>query len=93
MPEAQNKFQNDLTSGHVSKQLLKFSLPFLGAMLFQALYNVADMVIVGWYEGSIGISGVGIGGQVAVLITNAGCTISSHCGPNTLGILFIRKAQ
>jgi DegV family protein with EDD domain len=26
-----------------------------------------------------------------VLITNAGCTISSHCGPNTLGILFIRK--
>ncbi len=70
MPEAQNKFQNDLTSGHVSKQLLKFSLPFLGAMLFQALYNVADMVIVGWYEGSIGISGVGIGGQVAVLITN-----------------------
>ncbi len=28
-----------------------------------------------------------------ILITNAGCTISSHCGPNTLGILFIRKAQ
>lgn len=23
--------------------------------------------------------------------THAGCTISSHCGPNTLGILFIRK--
>jgi len=70
MPETQNKFHNDLTSGSVSERLLKFSLPFLGAMLFQALYNVADMVIVGWYEGSIGISGVGIGGQVAILITN-----------------------
>ena len=23
--------------------------------------------------------------------TNAGCTVSCHCGPNTLGILFIRK--
>ncbi|MDD4356828.1 MAG: DegV family protein [Smithellaceae bacterium] len=23
--------------------------------------------------------------------TNAGCTISCHCGPNTLGILFLRK--
>lgn len=23
--------------------------------------------------------------------TNAGCTISCHCGPNTLGILFVRK--
>ncbi len=26
-----------------------------------------------------------------VLETFAGCTVSSHCGPNTLGILFIRK--
>ena len=24
-------------------------------------------------------------------ITRAGCTISSHCGRNTLGVLFIRK--
>ncbi len=23
--------------------------------------------------------------------TQAGCTVSSHCGPNTLGVLFIRK--
>jgi len=26
-----------------------------------------------------------------ILITRAGCTISSHCGRNTLGVLFIRK--
>jgi len=26
-----------------------------------------------------------------VLITQAGCVISSHCGPNTVGILYIRK--
>ncbi len=26
-----------------------------------------------------------------ILITRAGCTISAHCGPNTLGILFVRK--
>lgn len=26
-----------------------------------------------------------------VIITRAGCTISSHCGRNTLGVLFIRK--
>ena len=26
-----------------------------------------------------------------VLITRAGCTISSHCGPNTMGILFMTK--
>lgn len=26
-----------------------------------------------------------------ILETTAGCTVTSHCGPNTLGILFIRK--
>ena len=26
-----------------------------------------------------------------ILETTAGCTITSHCGPNTLGVLFIRK--
>lgn len=28
-----------------------------------------------------------------VLMTRAGCTVSSHCGRNTLGVLFIRKAS
>lgn len=31
------------------------------------------------------------GGFVSIEETQAGCTVSSHCGPNTLGILFIRK--
>ncbi len=26
-----------------------------------------------------------------ILITRAGCTISAHCGPNTLGILYVRE--
>ena len=26
-----------------------------------------------------------------ILETTAGCTITSHCGPGTLGILFVRK--
>lgn len=31
------------------------------------------------------------GGFRQIIETQAGCTISSHCGPNTLGVLFIRK--
>ena len=26
-----------------------------------------------------------------VIVAEAGCTISSHCGPNTLGVLFLKK--
>ena len=29
--------------------------------------------------------------EAEVMITRAGCTVSSHCGRNTLGVLFIRK--
>lgn len=28
-----------------------------------------------------------------IIETPAGCTVSSHCGPNTLGILYIRKSK
>lgn len=28
-----------------------------------------------------------------VFVTRAGCTVSSHCGRNTLGVLFIRKSK
>ena len=28
-----------------------------------------------------------------VFVTRAGCTVSSHCGANTLGVLFIRKSD
>ena len=31
--------------------------------------------------------------QAAVHVTRAGCTISSHCGRNTLGVLFIRTHE
>jgi len=28
-----------------------------------------------------------------IAVTRAGCTVSSHCGPGTIGVLFIRKAN
>ena len=31
------------------------------------------------------------GGFETVYETNAGCTVSCHCGPGTLGVLFVRK--
>lgn len=38
--------------------------------LIQTLYNVTDMLIVGIYSGTVGISGVNIGGQVTFILTN-----------------------
>ena len=63
-------FENDLTQGSVTKQLIRFSMPFLLSNIIQALYSVADMLIVGWFFGENGISGVSIGSQVTMLVTN-----------------------
>lgn len=63
-------FENDLTQGSVAKQLIRFALPFMLSNLIQTLYNVTDMLIVGNYNGAVGISGVNIGGQVTFIITN-----------------------
>ena len=62
--------ENDLTQGSVAKQLIMFALPFMLSNLIQTFYNVADMLIVGNYVGSEGISGVNIGGQVTFIMTN-----------------------
>ena len=65
-----NNFQRDLTEGSVTGQLLKFSMPFLFSNLLQALYNLADMLIVGNFCGPTGASAVGMGGQVTILVIN-----------------------
>jgi putative MATE family efflux protein len=64
-------FSKDLTEGSVAKNLVAFALPLMVSTLLQACYNVADMLIVGIFTDSGGLSGVTIGGMVTVLVTNA----------------------
>lgn len=65
----QNTLINDLTTGSVTKQLIYFSLPFLLSNLLQTLYNLVDMIVVGHFVGSVGLSAVSIGGQVSFMLT------------------------
>ncbi|MBO7275079.1 MAG: MATE family efflux transporter, partial [Clostridia bacterium] len=62
--------ETNLSKGSVPKQLMKFALPFIISNLVQSLYSVADMVIVGQFAGKISMSGVNIGSQVTMLVTN-----------------------
>ncbi|MDR2392563.1 MAG: MATE family efflux transporter [Treponema sp.] len=50
-------------------KLVRFALPFLATNLVQSFYNVADMLIVGNFSGTAGMSGVNIGGQVTMILT------------------------
>ena len=62
--------ERNLTEGNVVKLLIQFALPFMLSNLIQSLYNVADMLIVGYFSGTVAISGVNIGGQVTFILTN-----------------------
>jgi len=73
--------QNNLSKGNVVKQLIFFALPFVISNLVQTLYSVADMIVVGHYNGTVSMSGVNIGSQVTNLMTilalglSAGATV------------------
>lgn len=45
-----------------------FSVPLIIMNLLQAVYNIIDMIIVGRYVGTAGLSAVSIGGQVTALV-------------------------
>ena len=59
----------DLTQGSVFKRLIAFSLPYLLACFLQTFYGVADLVIVGYFNGSSTITAVSVGSQIMHMIT------------------------
>lgn len=63
------KLTTNFTQGPILRQMIAFSLPFMAANLLQSLYNVVDMIIVGQFVGSVGLSAVSIGGNVTMLMT------------------------
>ena len=60
----------DLTKGDIYKTMLKFAVPFLLAILLQACYGAADLLIVGQFAGSVHQSAVATGTQVTNMFTN-----------------------
>lgn len=61
-------FTRDLTQGHVTRQLVAFSIPFLLSSLLQSLYSVIDMIIVGRFADAAGISAVTNGSMVIFIV-------------------------
>ena len=61
---ATNRLTKDFTQGSVAKQLLWFTLPFMASNAMQVLYSTIDMVIVGEYVGTPGLSAVSQSSQI-----------------------------
>jgi len=54
----EKKLSKDFTKGNIIKQLFWFTLPFMASNALQVLYSTIDMIIVGKYVGTAGLSAV-----------------------------------
>jgi len=61
---AGGKLAKDFTKGNVPKQLLWFMLPFMASNAMQVLYSTIDMIVVGEYVGTPGLSAVSQSSQI-----------------------------
>lgn len=61
--------ERDLTSGSIFKNVIAFSLPYLLSYFLQTLYGMADLFIIGQFEGAISTTAVSIGSQIMHMLT------------------------
>ena len=61
--------KTDFTQGSILKKLFWFMLPILGALILQAAYGAVDLLVVGKFGSTAGLSAVSTGSQVLNLVT------------------------
>ena len=61
--------ERDLTTGSIGRNILKFSLPYFLSYFLQTLYGMADLFIIGQFNGVASTTAVSIGSQVMHMIT------------------------
>ncbi len=64
-----NNQKTDFTQGSISRKLIAFMLPVLGALILQAAYGAVDLLVVGRFGTTSGLSAVSTGSQVLNLVT------------------------
>ena len=64
-----NENKADFTQGSILKKLSLFMLPVLGALILQAAYGAVDLLVVGRFGSTAGLSAVSTGSQVLNLVT------------------------
>ena len=59
----------DFTQGSILNKLIPFMMPVLGALVLQAAYGAVDLLVVGRFGTTVGLSAVSTGSQILNLVT------------------------
>ncbi len=63
------KERSDFTQGSILKKMIPFMMPILGALILQAAYGAVDLLVVGRFGTTAGLSAVSTGSQILNLVT------------------------
>lgn len=69
--------KRDFTTGSIPIKMTKFMFPILGALILQAMYSAVDLLIVGQFGTTAGISGVSTGSSITNLVTFTLCALTT----------------
>lgn len=61
--------RSDFTNGSILNKLIPFMVPILGALILQAAYGAVDLLVVGRFGTTAGLSAVSTGSQILNLVT------------------------
>lgn len=67
---SRGRHEMDMTSGSILPKLLLFAIPLMLSSILQLLFNAADVVVVGRFEGETALAAVGSNGALINLIVN-----------------------
>lgn len=76
----------NFTSGSIPKQLFWFAIPFMASNALQVFYSTIDMIIVGQYVGTAGLSAVSQSSQII------NCTTMLCLGISNAGQILVSQA-
>ena len=70
----------DMTEGPFLRKIIKFAVPLILTGLLQSLYNAADLIVVGKFEGDIALAAVGGTGSLTNLVVGVFMGLATGAG-------------
>lgn len=86
-----NRRRIDMLQGPLFGNLIFYTIPIILTGVLQLLFNAADLIVVGWYCGSISVGAISATGAITNLIVNLFIGLSVGSGVTVAHALGSRK--
>ena len=90
---SRRKFEIDMTEGPFLSKIIRFAIPLVFTGILQSLYNAADLIIVGQFEGDIALAAVGSTNSLTNLVVGLFMGLSAGAGVSVAHYLGAKREK